>query len=376
MTKIRLKYVHEFRDRHGKVRRYARLPRRPKVSLPGLPGSAEFMDVYQAALAGEAPRVEIGASRTKPGTVDAAVVSLYGSVSFVNLAPATQRMRRNVYERFRRDHGDKRIALLQRRHIADMVAAKAAEAPAAARNFLHIIRALMQHCQSIGMIDDDPTIGIKAVKVRSGGIVTWLEADIAKFEAKHPVGSRARLALALLLYTAQRRSDVIRMGRQHIRDGAIHLTQRKTGAALAIPIHQDLAAVIDATPSQHLTFLVTRDGSPFADAGFGNLFREWCNEAGLPKQCSAHGLRKAACRRLAEAGCSALEIMSISGHASLREVQRYCAAADQARMAGSAMATVTMAFQKPENGSNREQKLANQGAGLAKSARKPLNGNG
>src|SRR5437764_4887290 len=104
----------------------------------------------------------------------------------------------------------------------------------------------------------------------------------------YPIGSRARLALALLLYTAQRRSDVIRMGRQHIRDGAIHVTQKKTGVALAIPLHPKLAAIIEATRSDHLTFLVTRDGSPFSRGGFGNLFREWCNEAGLPKECSAH----------------------------------------------------------------------------------------
>ena len=182
------------------------------------------------------------------------------------------------------------------------------------------------------------------MKQRSGGIYTWSEADIANFEAKHPIGSRARLALALLLYTAQRRSDVIRLGRQHIRDGAIHVSQQKTGASLVIPVHSELALIIDATPSDHLTFLVTRDGWPFSPAGFGNLFRDWCNGAGLPKRCSAHGQHKAACRRLAEAGCSAPEIMSISGHASLREVQRYCAAADQARMARAAMASVTTAF--------------------------------
>jgi integrase len=343
MTKIRLPNIHEYRDRHGTIRRYVRRPGCRKVPLTGTPGTEAFMDAYAAALAGETPRGEIGAARTKPGTVNAAVVGYYGSVAFTNLALGTQRMRRNILERFRAENGDKRIALLQRRHIADAVAARA-ETPAAARNFLHLIRALMQYCQGIGMIDGDPTAGVKGVRIRSEGIYTWSEADIETFEAKYPVGTRARLALALLLYTAQRRSDVIRMGRQHLRGGAIHLTQRKTGTALAIPVHAELAAIIEATPSDNLTFLVTRDGSPFADAGFGNLFRDWCNEAGLPKQCSAHGLRKAACRRLAEAGCSAPEIMAISGHASLREVQRYCAAADQARMARSAMATVTTAF--------------------------------
>lgn len=371
MARIRLKYVHEFRDRHGRLRRYVRLPGRPKTPVPGIPGSAEFMEAYQLALAGEASPVEIGASRTIAGTVNAAVVSYYGSAAFANLAPGTQRMRRNILERFRADHGDKRIALLQRDHIDRMVAAKAAT-PSAARNFLKTLHVLMAHCVAMRLRDDDPTIGVKSVKIRSDGIYTWSEQDIATFEASHPIGSRARLALALLLFTGQRRSDVIRMGRQHVRDDAIHFTQQKTGAVLAIPLHPELADIMSGTPSDHLTFLVTRDGSPFSPAGFGNLFRAWCKEAGLRKECSAHGLRKAACRRLAEAGCSAPEIMAISGHASLREVQRYCAAADQARMARAAMTTVATAFLKPLNGPKQEQKLANPRARLAKSMRNRL----
>jgi integrase len=98
-----------------------------------------------------------------------------------------------------------------------------------------------------------------------------------------------------------------------------------------------LQTVLDATPSEHLTFLVTEFGKPFAPAGFGNWFRDQCNEAGLPKHCSAHGLRKAACRRLAEAGCTAHQIAAISGHASLREVERYTKAVDQARLAKDAI---------------------------------------
>jgi integrase len=315
-VQVKLRYVHQYKDRHGKPRRYFRRPGFNKVALAGKPGSPEFMSAYQAALDGATPRVAIGASRTKPGTINATVIAYYRSVAFINLAPETQRTRRNILEAFRRDNGDKRLAMLERRHIADMVSEKAALTPAAAQGFLKAIRALTHFCQSIGMIDHDPAAGVKGVKLRSAGIYTWTEGDIAGFATKHPIGSRARLALALLLYTAQRRSDVIRMGRQHIRDGAIHVTQRKTGAVLAVPLHPELAAIIEATPSDHLTFLVTRDGSPFSPAGFGNLFRKWCNEAGLPKKCSAHGLRKAACRRLAEAGCSAPEIMSISGIAA------------------------------------------------------------
>jgi len=127
-------------------------------------------------------------------------------------------------------------------------------------------------------------------------------------------------------------------GRQHIRDGVLHVKQEKTGAALAIPVHSNLQAIFDATPSEHLTFLVTSRGKPYGAVSFSMWFRVQCDAAGMPKECSAHGLRKAACRRLAEAGCSANEIAAISGHATLREVARYTKAVDQARMARNAMA--------------------------------------
>src|SRR5215467_13000262 len=107
LTKIRLQYIHEFRDRHGKIRRYVRLPGRKQIPLRGAPGSEEFMSIYQAALAGETPRVELGASRTRPGTVNAAVISYFNSSSFQSLASNTRRNRRNILERFRQEHGDK-----------------------------------------------------------------------------------------------------------------------------------------------------------------------------------------------------------------------------------------------------------------------------
>jgi integrase len=300
------------------------------------------MQAYEAAMGG-APRVEIGANRTKPGTVAAAVVSYLNSCAFQNLATETRRTRKNILERFRAECGDNRIALLQPDHVKRMVAARAGT-PAAANNFLKTVRALIRHCIEEGMRTDDPTHGIRGGKVKTQGFRTWTEADIEGFESAHPIGSRARLALALLLYTAQRRSDVVRMGRQHIRNDTLHIRQSKTGATLAIPVHPNLRAVLGATASDHLTFLTTQAGQPFSPAGFTNWFREMCNRAGLPRGTSAHGLRKAACRRLAEAGCSANLIAAVSGHTSLREVQRYTAAADQARMARAAMQTIASTF--------------------------------
>ena len=208
-----------------------------------------------------------------------------------------------------------------------------------------------------GLREHDPSIGIKLRCHKSDGIHTWSEAEITQFETEHPIGSKPRLAFGLLLYTAQRRSDVVRMGRQHIRNGAMQVRQDKTGAMLEIPIHPELGVILDATPSGHLTLLTTEYGKPFTAAGFGNWFRERCDKAGLPKNCSAHGLRKAACRRLAEAGCTIKQIAAISGHRTLSEVQRYTDAADQARLARDAMRTLQ---------GEEEHPLANRRAGSPK----------
>jgi integrase len=120
---------------------------------------------------------------------------------------------------------------------------------------------------------------------------------------RHPIGSRAYLALMLLLCTGQRRSDVVRMGWQHVRNGKIAVRRQKTDTPLRIPITPELANAIALVPRTNLTFLLTEHGAPFTAAGFGdNWFRARRNEAGLP-QCSAHGLRKLAATRLANAGC-------------------------------------------------------------------------
>jgi integrase len=331
---LRLKFIQAWVDREGRVHRYFRRPGFPRVRLPGLPGSAEFMEAYQAALDNQ--HHEVGATkRSKLGSLSAAIAGYYTSLEFRSLAAGTQAARRSILERFRAAHGDKPLALLPQKWIAHVLSTMK---PHAAHSWLAVIRALMQFAVAQEFCKQDPTQGIKLPSIKTKGYYTLNESDIAAFEAHHPIGSKPRLAFALLLYTAQRRGDVLRMGRQHFRDGVLTVRQDKTGAVLAIPVHSDLQTILDATPSAHLTFLTTDRGEPYGGPNFSNRFREWCDAAGLPKQCSAHGLRKAACRRLAEAGCSANEIAAISGHASLREVERYTKAVDQARMARNAMA--------------------------------------
>jgi integrase len=313
---------------------YFRRPGFPRVPLKGLPWSPSFMAEYEKAMSGA--RTAIGAGRVKPGSVAAVVAEYKDSREFFGSKSAgTQRMRRGILDRFGAAYGDRPFALM---HTAWIEALLDTKPPHAARSWLATLRSLCQFAVKRRYLRSDPTANIKLRAIKGDGFHTLTEEEITQFEAHHPIGTKPRLAFALLLYTAQRRSDVVRMGRQHIKDGVLTVKQQKTGVTLAIPVHPQLQAVLDATPGEHLTFLVTATGKPYGGNAFSEQFRKWCDAAGLPKRCKPHGLRKAACRRLADALCTPHEIMAISGHATLKEVQRYTIGTDQARLARNAMA--------------------------------------
>jgi integrase len=217
--------------------------------------------------------------------------------------------------------------------------------PEAANSLIKALRQLFAFAIEYRLARKNPAKDVRYLKGNSEGFHSWSEEEIGRFEAHHSVGSTARLALALLLYTGQRRSDVVLFGRQHLRGDWLHFTQQKNRnskpVTLTIPIHPVLRRIIDATPSGGLTFLMSELSRPFTANGFGNRFRKWCDEAGLPLECSTHGLRKAAASRLAEAGATELEIRAITGHQTSREVSRYTKAANQKLMAKSAMEKLT-----------------------------------
>ena len=123
-----------------------------------------------------------------------------------------------------------------------------------------------------------------------------------------------------------------------MRNGVLSITQRKTGAQVDVPVHPELAAAIAACPNEHLTFLTTDRGAPYNEGAFNKWFRAQVRAACLPASCVPHGLRKACCRRLAEQGCSTKQIQAISGHMTLKEVERYTAAYDRKLAAKDAMA--------------------------------------
>ncbi len=337
---IRLKYVNAFRNRNRRDQRaryYFRRRGQPAIPLPGLPGSEEFMAAYAAALDSMPNRsVEIGAKRTLPGTVNALIVNYYRSGEWLALAPETQKTRRRIIERFRLQHGNKRVALLQREHILKMLAA--IERPSNKRSWLKTIRGLMRFAIPL-MRKDDPTEGIPTVKLpKTKGHHTWTDDEIEQYRTFWPLGTQQRLVMEFALGTASRRGEVVRLGPQHVKDGRIRIARTHGSEDVEILMSPELQAACEAMPKEHLTYIVTAYGKPRSKYGLGNDFAKWATEAGLPANCRLHGLKKSGMRRLAEAGGTAHELMAFSGHKTLTEVQRYTKDADRKKLADSAMA--------------------------------------
>jgi integrase len=211
--------------------------------------------------------IEIGASRTIEGTVNALVAAYLdctekSSSPFKTFAPETQRTHRNILENFRNQHGDKRIfhteangrrvMFLKREHLQRIVNEKAAT-PFGQRNFLNTLHRMFDWAVGEGRVPENPTLGVKRQKAKTTGYKTWTEADIERFEAKHAIGTKGRLAFALLLYTGQRRGDVVKMGPHNIHRGVLTVDQRKTEgneeSHIEIPVHPRLTAIIETTPT-------------------------------------------------------------------------------------------------------------------------------
>ncbi|MEY9121310.1 tyrosine-type recombinase/integrase [Bradyrhizobium yuanmingense] len=327
--------IHGYVNRHGKPVFYYRQRGEKKIRIHGFPGSDLFMAEYEAAKAGGAGRIEIGAKRTVQGTVNAALVGYYRSDAYKALAPTTQKNRRAILEGFREVHGDKRIALMHTTALQNIISGKT---PAAQLNWRKAMRGFIDYCIAQKLIKSDPLAGVKLLKGKTKGYHTWESSECAQFEERHKLGTRARLAYELLLQAGQSRCDVVRMGRQHIRNGMMTMGRQKTGVPFNVTIMPRLQEAIDAMAAdkKNLTFLVTHQGKPFTAAGFGNWFRDVCREAKLPERCTSHGLRKAAATYLAELGATDHQLMSWFGWTSISQAQVYTKAANRKRMAQQA----------------------------------------
>ncbi|CCE11551.1 putative Phage integrase family protein [Bradyrhizobium sp. STM 3843] len=345
-------------DHTGVVRTYYRHTS-PPTPLPGLPWSPEFMAAYEAAKArgDRVGPVIIGASRTMPGTVNAALVKYYSSDEFKNMTKDVRQQNRGYLEKWRATRGDKKLRGWKHEHVQGFIGKLTT--PYAQRNNLRALRHFARWAKRERLLDVDPTTDIEKAKiVKTGGFRVWTEAEFKTYVAKHPIGTKAYLALQIMACTSFRRSDAVQIGPRHVRKTAAHplgviedyqpQKGRRTGGNLVtVPIHPDLAAAIEAMSMVGAdTFLVTDYGKAFTPKGLGAKMREWCDAAGVPpmvdaagksKNVASHGLRKLCLTRLAEAGCTVFEIASISGHKDLREVQLYVEAANRKKMAAAAM---------------------------------------
>jgi integrase len=306
--------------------------------LPGEPGSPAFMDAYHAAMAVEPVRA-VAPMRT--GSVAAAIATYLNSSEFLHLAPITRSDQHRILESFAKSkRGAFPFAQMEKEDVEVLLEEKKAT-PHAAKSLLKALRSVAKVAKKLALISKDPTEGVKvSVPKSETGFRMWEEDEIAQFEARWPLGTRERLAFTLLLCTGQRRGDMVRMGRQHVKNGRITVRQGKTGATVVIPIISQLKAVLAASKTGQLTFLTTPSGEPFTPGGFTNWFGNAVRAAGLPLGLSAHGLRKAMCRRLAEADCIVHQIQAISGHVSLKEIERYTKGVEQERLANAAMARI------------------------------------
>ena len=338
MVKIGLKHVVKDTDRHGNDRFYFRFKDHGKVRLPGNPGSEEFMEVYQDALKRCSVNVK-GLQRVSEGSFAWLCHTYFNSTAFkVELAPVSQNTRRRILVNLHPAIGEKPFAKIEARHVQAWLDDRA-DRPEAANGLLKALKALFKFAVARGIARNNPVASIPKIRTKTDGHHTWTVAEVHRFEARHPIGTVARLALALLLYTGSRRGDVVLLGRQHIRDGWIEFRHGKTRADVDLPVLPQLQAVLDGTKLGHMTFLVTSFGNPFTSNGFGNAMRQWCDQAGLP-HCTSHGLRKAGATIAAENGASDLQLMAIFGWTRAEMATLYTRRANRRKLSQDAMPLV------------------------------------
>ncbi|UYY77757.1 tyrosine-type recombinase/integrase [Sphingomonas sp. R1] len=344
--KTRYKNVTIAPDRHGKLRARFRKAGVAPVYMKTLPDQPGFEAEYKALLAGVPSQME---TRHAPGSVHDLCTRYYRAADFAAKGTAETRTRRRwLIESFRNEFGNDRVTDFRFEHIEAILMKRTEKQKlkngrtfggqvAAVKLRKELLR-LFAYAKKLEWISSNPVADAEKVgKERLQGFHTWSEEDIAAYQKHHKLGTKARLALEIILWTGQRRGDARLFGPKHIVNGRINYQAGKTGDNIWMPLATDLRRAIDAMPSVGIsTYLVTEFGKPFTKDGFGNKMREWCDEAGLPK-CTAHGLRKAIARRMAESRLTDEQIMSVGGWKSSSQVRTYTEAANKRGLADGAI---------------------------------------
>lgn len=362
MIKTRLRYCVYDPDPRGNHRYYVRVPGRKKIRIrerfedENGDITPEFMTAYWAARSETTP----AAKPPREDTFNWLVDRFYRSEAFAELNPATQKMRRGILDRFCQTAGDLPFAKFRK---ADVLRSrdKRRGTPGAADNLIKALRRLFNWAMVEELATSNPTIGVARIH-KSDGWHTWTPGEVEQFRENFAIGTKARLAMELLLAIGARRSDAVRLGRQHESGGWLKFTAWKnrlrSPVTIEVPIRPELRTALDKTATGDLTYIVTEQGRPYTVESFGNMFRDWCNEAGL-SHCSAHGLRKAAAVLLAENGATAPELCAIFGWNKLETAEIYIKQARKRKMAGNAFARLED-YRQRENVSLSKPKTARE----------------
>lgn len=332
MANLKLKYVNEYRDRTGKMRRYFRRAGKQLGPLPGDVGSAEFMTAYAAYLA-EKPT--LAKRPVHEDSLAKLIIDFYGSRLFTDRKPSTRQLYRYALDPVSITHGHRSASTMTAANAEKIINTIGQKRPGMGNLTRAVMRRVMQFAIKQKVRKDNPILGIDPFKV--GEHHTWTDAELKQFEAKWRIGTRQRLAYELLLETYQRVGDVASMKRADAVDGMIHVVQQKTGAELYIPISARLALAMKSCPAKGLTLIGDANGRPLKRPALSALMRSAIRQAGLPPRCVSHGLRKAGMRLLAEHDATDKQIAALSGHKTLKEVERYTKAADQKKLARAGM---------------------------------------
>ena len=364
------RYLVEDVDRHGNIRIYFRPKKgQPKIRLNALPGTEEFDNEYRSARTAKLrPHDEVSSGgldegAAKPGTLRWLCQQYFASSLFNGHANSTRRQRRATLDwvcqqKFGKEKKEKAadlpFARMEPKHVATLRDKK--KGPEAANSVTRALRALFTWAVSpdYGPIaTNNPAAQVSFLDSKNpDGIAPWTEEDVALYEARHPLGTKARLALDLLLYTGVRRSDVVRLGPQMERrfteplpDGSVVEIQKLVFAETKgrerivkrheLPILPPLRRSIDATPIGHLVYLTSRSGHPHTAQGFADWFARQCRMAGLTGR-SAHGLRKLGAQRCVLAGASVHQLMALFGWTTLDQAELYTRKANRAKLEGDA----------------------------------------
>jgi integrase len=360
MPRKRPAFVIREKNRHGNWRWYFRKKGTPRVRLPDEYGTEEFWAAYNAALTGQAVEKPRPASS---GTLEWLVKRYMASAHYVCLAETTQRSRGSFYRGVCKKSGHIDFRRITKKKIQEAMDARA-KTPYAANNFLVAMSVLFDWAVKNEFVTDNPCQKVTPIKVKSAGYHTWTMEEVEQYRARHPLGTRQRLAVDLLLFTGLRISDAILAGRQHVRDGVLTITTGKTGTVVSVPIFPELRRSIDATKTGTLTFLVGARGRPFTSSfTFGAWFRKACDDAGLT-HCTAHGLRKAGATIAANSGATVHELMAMFGWSRSSMAEIYTKKADRARLARAAaerIANAQVSNPAPGCGPTEENSGGNNG---------------